>query len=106
MFWHHLSRTSVWAGNVDRTLHVYFNHMPALLLSLGAWGRQGHWGWRGGGWGPHCLSWLPSPDAWPEQCQKGQEWQSQSLQAQVRLKQPQRRDLKSLHSQQPPGILS
>lgn len=45
------SRTSVWAGNVDRTLHVHFNHMPALLLSLWAWGRQGHWGWRGGGVG-------------------------------------------------------
>lgn len=81
--------------------HASITVVPWGLGTVGTLGLAG-----GGGWGPHCLSWLPSPDAWPEQCQKGQEWQSQSLQAQVRLKQPQRRDLKSLHSQQPPGILS
>ena len=60
-FWHHLSRTSVWGGNVGRALRVHSVHIPPLLLSPWGPGRAGALGLAGGG----LAGWVPLP-VWPE----------------------------------------
>ena len=81
MFWYHLSRTSVWAGNVGRALRAHFIHILPYCCPPGTWeGRD----IRAGRWGdglPLPLVGYSHPRLWPERCQnpKGQEWRSQSL---------------------------